>query len=78
VSESASSRPVSALGPPAEARIPEPALWIFDTVGLAVFIGVVGLTPSLELNPQKARVLLRLALTKTTDPKRIQRYFEEY
>jgi putative transport protein len=25
-------------------RIPEPALWIFDTVGLAVFIGIVGLT----------------------------------
>jgi putative transport protein len=25
-------------------RIPEPAIWIFDTVGLCVFIGVVGLT----------------------------------
>ena len=24
-------------------RIPEPALWVFDTVGLAVFIGIVGL-----------------------------------
>jgi putative transport protein len=24
-------------------RIPEPAIWIFDTVGLCVFIGVVGL-----------------------------------
>ena len=33
---------------------------------------------SLDLNPQKARVLLRLALTKTTDLKEIQRYFEEY
>ncbi len=22
---------------------PEPALWVFDTIGLAVFIGVVGL-----------------------------------
>jgi L-asparaginase len=33
---------------------------------------------SLDLNPQKARVLLRLALTKTTDLKQIQRYFEEY
>ena len=33
---------------------------------------------SLDLNPQKARVLLRLALTKTTDVKEIQRYFEEY
>jgi putative transport protein len=28
---------------PTFGRIPEPALWIFDTVGLAVFIGVVGL-----------------------------------
>jgi len=25
-------------------RIPEPAIWIFDTVGLCIFIGVVGLT----------------------------------
>jgi L-asparaginase len=30
------------------------------------------------MNPQKARVLLRLALTKTTDLKRIQKYFDEY
>jgi putative transport protein len=28
---------------PTFGRIPEPALWIFDTVGLAVFIGIVGL-----------------------------------
>ncbi len=33
---------------------------------------------SLGLNPQKSRVLLRLALTKTSDPKAIQRYFDEY
>ena len=33
---------------------------------------------SLGLNPQKARVLLRLALLKTTDAKTIQRYFDEY
>ena len=33
---------------------------------------------SLGLNPQKSRVLLRLALTKTSDTKQIQRYFEEY
>lgn len=25
-------------------RIPEPALWIFDTVGLAAFIGIIGLS----------------------------------
>jgi L-asparaginase len=33
---------------------------------------------SLGLNPQKARVLLRLALLKTSEPKTIQRYFDEY
>jgi L-asparaginase len=31
-----------------------------------------------NLNAQKARVLLRLALTKTSDPKEIQRMFNEY
>ena len=31
-----------------------------------------------ELNPPKARVLLRLALMTTKDPKAIQRLFEEY
>ena len=29
---------------PTFGRIPEPALWVFDTVGLAVFIGVVGIS----------------------------------
>lgn len=38
----------------------------------------LGFVASLDMNPQKARVLLRLALTKTTDPKQIQRYFDEY
>lgn len=33
---------------------------------------------SWELNPQKARVLLMLALTKTSDWRQIQKYFEEY
>lgn len=31
-----------------------------------------------NLNPQKARILLMLALTKTQDPKEIQRMFETY
>ncbi|WP_295683949.1 asparaginase [uncultured Nevskia sp.] len=31
-----------------------------------------------NLPPQKARILLRLALTKTTDPVEIQRIFDEY
>ena len=30
------------------------------------------------LNPQKARVLLQLGLTKTKDPKKIQEYFDKY
>jgi len=38
----------------------------------------LGFVASMGLNPQKARVLLRLALTKTTDVKVIQRYFEQY
>ena len=33
---------------------------------------------SQELNPQKSRVLLMLALTKTNDWKQIQEYFNEY
>ena len=36
-----------------------------------------GFVAALELNPQKARVLLRLALTKTKDVTEIQRIFEE-
>ena len=41
-------------------RIPEPAIWIFDTVGLCTFIGVVGLTagPSFIAGLQKAGISL--------------------
>jgi L-asparaginase len=38
----------------------------------------VGTIASDELNPGKSRVLLQLALTKTQDPKAIQRMFYEY
>jgi L-asparaginase len=38
----------------------------------------MGLVASLDLNPQKSRVLLRLALTQTKDPKVIQKYFVDY
>jgi L-asparaginase len=38
----------------------------------------LGFVASLGLNPQKSRVLLRLALLKTSDVKAIQRYFDEY
>jgi L-asparaginase len=38
----------------------------------------LGFVASLGLNPQKSRVLLRLALTQTKDVKQIQRMFDEY
>jgi len=38
----------------------------------------LGLVASLDLNPQKSRVLLRLALTQTSDVKQIQKYFDQY
>ena len=38
-------------------------------------LGTVG---SMELNPSKARVLLQLALLKTSDPARVQDYFNRY
>ena len=38
----------------------------------------LGFVASLGLNPQKARVLLRLALTKTNDLKQIQKFFDDY
>jgi L-asparaginase len=38
----------------------------------------MGMIPADNLNPQKARILLMLALTKTTDLKEIHRMFAEY
>src|SRR4029077_11029085 len=38
----------------------------------------LGFVASLGLNPQKSRVLLRLALLKTADPITIPRYFDQY
>ena len=38
----------------------------------------LGFVVSGELNPAKSRVLLQLALTKTKDPKQIQKMFYEY
>lgn len=37
-----------------------------------------GFVASGRLNPQKARVLLQLVLTQTTDPQKIQLFFEKY
>jgi putative transport protein len=47
---------------PTFGRIPEPAMWVFDTVGLTVFIGVVGLSagPSFVAGLQKSGVSLVL------------------
>jgi L-asparaginase len=39
---------------------------------------VLGFVSAMELNPQKARILLRMGLTKTKDVGQIQRYFGEY
>ena len=38
----------------------------------------LGVIPADTLNPQKARILLMLALTKTSDPKELRRIFSEY
>ncbi len=38
----------------------------------------LGFVAAYQLNAQKARVLLKLALLKTKDPKTIQKYFAEY
>jgi len=38
----------------------------------------MGIIPADTLSPQKARILLMLALTKTADPKEIRRMFAEY
>jgi L-asparaginase type II len=41
-------------------------------------LDTLGFIPADTLNPQKARILLMLALTKTSDTKEIRRIFEEY
>ena len=38
----------------------------------------VGTVASKELNPAKARVLLKLALTLTSDPRQVQEFFDTY
>lgn len=55
-------------------RIPTGPITLDDEVDDAKYEFVA----SWELNPQKSRVLLMLALTKTNDWKQIQKYFEEY
>ena len=55
-------------------RVPTGPTTLYDEVDDAKYQFVA----SWELNPQKARVLLMLALTKTNDWQQIQKYFEEY
>lgn len=38
----------------------------------------LGFVASLELNPQKSRILLMLALAKTSNPKELQQFFYQY
>ena len=55
-------------------RVPTGPTTLYDEVDDAKYQFVA----SWELNPQKARVLLMLALTRTKDWQQIQTYFEEY
>jgi putative transport protein len=66
---------------PTFGRIPEPALWVFDTIGLAVFIGCVGLDagPSFvaglrETGPSLLVVSLVVALVPHTTAVLFGRY----
>lgn len=47
-------------------------------VAVSTNVAARGQVTSDNLNPQKARILLRLALTKTSDAREIQRMFNEY
>jgi L-asparaginase len=38
----------------------------------------LGFIAGMELNAQKARILLMLGLGKTNDPKKLQQFFNEY
>ncbi len=76
--ETAAVKEVAAL--PAASR---PALVRSSRVGngrvtATAAFDAMGIIPADTLNPQKARILLMLALTKTKDPKEIRRMFAEY
>jgi L-asparaginase len=44
--------------------------------GSAFILKQIGCVLADNLNPQKARILLMLALTKTSDPDALQKYFD--
>jgi len=62
-------------------RIPEPAIWIFDTVGLCTFIGVVGLSagPSFVAGLQKSGIsLVFVGLVSALLPHTLGIFFGRY
>jgi putative transport protein len=66
---------------PAFGRIPEAAMWVFDTVGLSVFIGVVGLSagPSFIAGLQKSGIsLLFVGLVAAVLPHTVAILFGRY
>ncbi len=76
--ERESLKPILAL--PSDAR---PAIVRSNRTGNGRVIAqreydAMGIVPADNLNPQKARILLMLALTKTKDPAQIARMFAEY
>jgi L-asparaginase len=54
-----------------------PLVWVLSTGGSDVY-DTMGMIPADNLNPQKARILLMLALTRTADRNEILRMFAEY
>jgi L-asparaginase len=65
------------------AKGPKPVLVRASRTGNGRVIGTIaydkmGLIPADNLNPQKSRILLMLALTRTSDPAEIRRMFAEY
>jgi putative transport protein len=66
---------------PAFGRIPEAAMWVFDTVGLSVFIAVVGLTagPSFMAGLQKSGIsLVFVGLVAAVLPHAVAIFFGHY
>jgi putative transport protein len=66
---------------PTFGRIPEPALWIFDTLGLVTFIGVVGLSagPSFISGLQKTGIsLVFVGLLVAVMPHVVALFFGRY
>jgi len=48
----------------------------YEGKGSALSLKSIGCVLADNLSPQKARILLMLALTKTSDPQALQKYFD--